>query len=111
VLNPGGVRIGTAEIYRSVEGLPEILESLAVGQEWNNDVRIVLFVKLREGITLDTALMERVKPAVKWSWGIEEANFRDRKPIIKKTKEAEHQWHTSPLSTTASSATCVRRPW
>jgi hypothetical protein len=44
----------------------------------------------------------RVKPAVKWSWGIEEATFRDGKPIIKKTKEAEHQWHTSPLSTTAS---------
>ena len=65
VLNPGGVRIGTAEIYRPVEGLPEILESLAVGQEWNNDVRIVLFVKLREGITLDTALTERIKQTIR----------------------------------------------
>jgi acetoacetyl-CoA synthetase len=65
VLNPGGVRIGTAEIYRPVEGLPEILESLAVGQEWNNDVRIVLFVKLREGITLDTALTDRIKQAIR----------------------------------------------
>ncbi|HZC03410.1 MAG TPA: acetoacetate--CoA ligase, partial [Gammaproteobacteria bacterium] len=65
VLNPGGVRIGTAEIYRPVEGLPEILESLAVGQEWNNDVRIVLFVKLREGITLDTALIERIKRTIR----------------------------------------------
>lgn len=65
VLNPGGVRIGTAEIYRPVEGLPEILESLAVGQEWNNDVRIVLFVKLREGITLDTDLTERIKQTIR----------------------------------------------
>ena len=65
VLNPSGVRIGTAEIYRPVEGLPEILESLAVGQEWNNDVRIVLFVKLREGITLDTALTERIKQTIR----------------------------------------------
>ncbi|HYY15824.1 MAG TPA: acetoacetate--CoA ligase, partial [Gammaproteobacteria bacterium] len=65
VLNPGGVRIGTAEIYRPVEGLPEILESLAVGQEWNNDVRIVLFVKLREGITLDPALTERIKQTIR----------------------------------------------
>jgi acetoacetyl-CoA synthetase len=65
VLNPGGVRIGTAEIYRPVEGLPEILESLAVGQEWNNDVRIVLFVKLREGIILDTALTERIKQTIR----------------------------------------------
>jgi acetoacetyl-CoA synthetase len=65
VLNPGGVRIGTAEIYRPVEGLPEILESLAVGQEWNNDVRIILFVKLREGIILDTALTERIKQTIR----------------------------------------------
>jgi acetoacetyl-CoA synthetase len=65
VLNPGGVRIGTAEIYRPVEGLPEILESLAVGQEWNNDVRIVLFVKLREDVTLDTALTERIKQTIR----------------------------------------------
>ena len=48
-LNPGGVRIGTAEIYRQVEQLPEVVESLVVGQEWDGDVRIVLFVRLREG--------------------------------------------------------------
>ncbi len=48
-LNPGGVRIGTAEIYRQVEQLPEVLESIAVGQEWDDDVRVVLFVRLREG--------------------------------------------------------------
>ena len=52
-LNPGGVRIGTAEIYRQVEQLPEIVESLVVGQEWEGDVRVVLFVRLREGLTLD----------------------------------------------------------
>ena len=56
VLNPGGVRIGTAEIYRQVEKLDEILESLAVGQDWDNDVRVVLFVRLRPGVELDAAL-------------------------------------------------------
>ena len=49
VLNPGGVRIGTAEIYRQVEKLDEVLESVAVGQDWEDDVRVVLFVRLREG--------------------------------------------------------------
>lgn len=52
VLNPGGVRIGTAEIYRQVEQIPEVLESLAVGQQWQGDVRIVLFVRLRDQIPL-----------------------------------------------------------
>ena len=60
-LNPGGVRIGTAEIYRQVERLPEVLESLVVGQEWEDDVRIVLFVRLREGLTLDDGLRERIR--------------------------------------------------
>ena len=59
-LNPGGVRIGTAEIYRQVEQLPEVLESLVVGQEWEGDVRIVLFVRLRDGHRLDDALRERI---------------------------------------------------
>jgi len=60
VLNPGGVRIGTAEIYRQVEQLPEVLESIAVGQDWDNDVRVVLFVRLRDGVTLDDALRARI---------------------------------------------------
>ncbi len=68
-LNPGGVRIGTAEIYRQVEQLPEILESLVIGQDWppgkNDDVRVVLFVKLQEGHTLDAGLIERVKKQIK----------------------------------------------
>jgi acetoacetyl-CoA synthetase len=64
VLNPGGVRIGTAEIYRQVEQLPEVVESLVIGQEWQHDVRVVLFVKLREGMTLDDALIERIKQQV-----------------------------------------------
>ena len=68
-LNPGGVRIGTAEIYRQVEQLPEILESLVIGQDWppgkNDDVRVVLFVKLQEGHTLDAALVERVKQQIR----------------------------------------------
>ena len=68
-LNPGGVRIGTAEIYRQVEQLPEILESLVIGQDWppgkNDDVRVVLFVKLQEGHALDAALIDRVKKQIR----------------------------------------------
>ncbi len=59
-LNPGGVRIGTAEIYRQVEQLPEVLESVAVGQRWQGDERIVLFVRLRDGVQLDDALRDRI---------------------------------------------------
>ncbi|MGB8181245.1 MAG: acetoacetate--CoA ligase [Stellaceae bacterium] len=65
VLNPGGVRIGTAEIYRQVEQIPEVLESLVVAQEWQNDVRIVLFVKLREGVTLDETLIQRINQQIR----------------------------------------------
>ena len=61
VLNPGGVRIGTAEIYRQVEALPEVAEALVVGQDWDNDVRVILFVRLAQGLTLDDALIERIK--------------------------------------------------
>jgi acetoacetyl-CoA synthetase len=64
-LNPGGVRIGTAEIYRQVEPLPEVLESLVVGQEWDGDVRIVLFVRLREGVTLDEGLEELIRRRIR----------------------------------------------
>lgn len=65
VLNPGGVRIGTAEIYRQVEALDEVIESLAVGQEWEGDVRIILFVRLREGVLLDAALADKIKQQIR----------------------------------------------
>ncbi len=65
VLNPGGVRIGTAEIYRPVEQFDEVLESLVIGQDWDNDVRVVLFVRLRDGLTLDDALRERLRAAIR----------------------------------------------
>jgi acetoacetyl-CoA synthetase len=64
-LNPGGVRIGTAEIYRQVERLQEVAEALVIGQDWDNDVRVVLFVKLREGLTLDEALAARIKAEIR----------------------------------------------
>jgi acetoacetyl-CoA synthetase len=64
-LNPGGVRIGTAEIYRQVENIPEILDSLVVGQDWDNDVRVILFVKLREGLALDKELTDRIKSTIR----------------------------------------------
>lgn len=60
VLNPGGVRIGTAEIYRQVESFDEIVESLVIGQQWNSDVRVVLFVRMREPLTLDDDLRGRI---------------------------------------------------
>ena len=65
VLNPGGVRIGTAEIYRQVEQLPEVQESVVVGQDVGNDVRIVLFVRLRDGLVLDEALRERIRRQIR----------------------------------------------
>ncbi len=61
VLNPGGIRIGTAEIYRQVEQIDEILESIAVGQDWEGDVRVILFVKLRPGFSLSEDLKKRIK--------------------------------------------------
>ena len=65
VLNPGGVRIGTAEIYREVEQLDEVLESLVIGQEWERDTRVVLFVVLRQGVVLDEALTTRIKDRIR----------------------------------------------
>lgn len=65
VLNPGGVRIGTAEIYRQVEQVHEVLESLACGQRWEGDERVVLFVKLREGIALDDSISQRIKQQIR----------------------------------------------
>ncbi|WP_431860786.1 acetoacetate--CoA ligase [Azospirillum sp.] len=65
VLNPGGVRIGTAEIYRQVEQLPEIMEAICIGQEWDGDVRVVLFVVLREGLTLDKSLEDTIRKRIR----------------------------------------------
>ena len=64
-LNPGGVRIGTAEIYRQVEKLPEVEEAIVVGQDWQDDVRVVLFVRLAPGVTLDEALVKRIKGEIR----------------------------------------------
>lgn len=64
-LNPGGVRIGTAEIYRQVEALPEILDSLVVGQDWDNDVRVVLFIKLAPGVEFSDALVKKIKTVIR----------------------------------------------
>jgi acetoacetyl-CoA synthetase len=65
VLNPGGVRIGTAEIYRQVEQLDDVVEALVIGQEWEGDVRVVLFVKLQENRTLDEELVSRIKRRIR----------------------------------------------
>jgi len=64
-LNPGGVRIGTAEIYRQVEQVPQVIESIAVGQNWDGDVRVILFVILKEGVTLDEALIKEIKTKIR----------------------------------------------
>jgi acetoacetyl-CoA synthetase len=65
VLNPGGVRIGTAEIYRQVEKLDEVVESIAIGQEWDGDVRVVLFVRLRDGMDLTDDLERRIRTTIR----------------------------------------------
>jgi acetoacetyl-CoA synthetase len=65
VLNPGGVRIGTAEIYTQVEKIEEVAESIAIAQQWQGDVRIVLFVRLREGLTLDERLRDKIRATIR----------------------------------------------
>jgi acetoacetyl-CoA synthetase len=68
-LNPGGVRMGTAEIYHQLDSIREIAESLVIGQAWPpgecSDVRVVLFVKLSEGLALDDALAERIRQTIR----------------------------------------------
>ncbi|HET7602838.1 MAG TPA: acetoacetate--CoA ligase [Gemmatimonadales bacterium] len=64
-LNPGGVRIGTAEIYRQVEQLPEVVESLVVAQDWEGDTRVVLFVRLRGGLELDDGLRDKIRQRIR----------------------------------------------
>ena len=65
VLNPGGVRIGTAEIYRQVEKLDDVIESIAIGQDWDGDVRVVLFVVLRDGVDLDDTLKASIRKVIR----------------------------------------------
>jgi len=65
VLNPGGVRIGTAEIYRQVEKVPQVTDSVAIGQQWQDDVRVVLFVRLVEGVELDEALQQQIRQVIR----------------------------------------------
>lgn len=64
-LNPGGVRIGTAEIYRQVEQFEEIEDSIVIGQNWENDIRIVLFVKMTDGYALDDHLKEAIRSSIR----------------------------------------------
>jgi len=64
-LNPGGVRIGTAEIYRQVDNMSELLESIAIGQEWNDDVRVILFVILQKNRQLDDELIKKIKNTIR----------------------------------------------
>jgi acetoacetyl-CoA synthetase len=65
VLNPGGVRIGTAEIYRQVEKVTQVLESVVIGQQWKDDVRVVLFVRLHHGVELDKALEQQIREVIR----------------------------------------------
>jgi acetoacetyl-CoA synthetase len=65
VLNPGGVRIGTAEIYRQVEKLDQVLEAIAIGQDWDDDVRVVLFVVMQPGVELDDDIRATIRKALR----------------------------------------------
>ena len=64
-LNPGGVRLGTAEIYSEVEKFKEIKESIVVGQSWDNDIRIILFVILNNGVILNDELIKKIKKQIR----------------------------------------------
>ena len=64
-LNPGGVRIGTAEIYRQVETIAEVEDSIVVGQDWENDVRVILFIKLAKGVELTEELINKIKTTIR----------------------------------------------
>ena len=65
ILNPGGVRIGTAEIYRQVQKVEQVIDSLCIGQDWDDDVRVVLFVQLRQGVILDEALQTKIRQVIR----------------------------------------------
>ncbi|MBA2655672.1 MAG: acetoacetate--CoA ligase [Tatlockia sp.] len=65
ILNPGGVRIGTAEIYRQIEKIPEVVDSIVIGQNWQDDVRIILFVKLKNGNKLDKTLEDSIRQTIR----------------------------------------------
>lgn len=64
-LNPGGVRIGTAEIYNQVEQLPEVIEAICIGQDWDDDVRVILFVRTAEGVAFDEELIKKIKTKIR----------------------------------------------
>ena len=64
-LNPGGVRIGTAEIYRQVEMITEVEDSLVVGQDWNGDIRVILFIKLKKGVELTKELQDKIRATIR----------------------------------------------
>jgi len=64
-LNPGGARIGTAEIYEGVEKIDEIVDSVAISQKWIDDERVILFVKLKDGLTLDNELVKKIKTSLR----------------------------------------------
>ena len=84
-LNPGGVRIGTAEIYRIVESIDEVSDSLAVGQNWNNDLRIILFVVLKNDIQLNNDLIEKIKTKIRTT-----ATPRHVPALVYQIKEVPH---------------------
>jgi acetoacetyl-CoA synthetase len=64
-LNPGGIRFGTAEVYTAVAQVPEVVDAICIGQDWNKDIRVVLFVRLKEGLALDEALRDRIRRAIR----------------------------------------------
>ena len=64
-LNPGGVRIGTAEIYRQMDQIPEVADCVVVGQDWKNDVRVILFVKMAEGAVLTEAVKTKIRQTIR----------------------------------------------
>ena len=102
-LNPGGVRIGTAEIYRQVEALDEVVEALVIGQDWDNDVRVVLFVRLRDGLALDEALIKSIKARIRSGASPRHVPAKVvRVDDIPRTKSGKITWRCHPHPSTGS---------
>jgi len=115
-LNPGGVRIGTAEIYRVVERIAEVEEAVAIGQIWQSDTRVVLFVKLRDGQALDAELEERIRSEIR-----RHASPRTcRRGSFRWPTSPHQEWQVVELAVKASCTACrcptptrspIRTPW
>lgn len=109
-LNPGGVRIGTAEIHSQVEQLHEVAESLCIGQDWDDDIRVILFVLLRDGFDLTEELQAKIKAKIRTGASPRHVPTKIvQVSDIPRTKSGLSNWRFATLSTVALLST--RKRW